>query len=396
MKKYFILILSSLFIIQAQTTFHTFDINGEIREYYLHLPNNIEDDAPLVFVLHGYSGTANSLMNWTGMNQVANANGFSVCYPQGITDDWNNNFWNVGYEFHANETVDDVEFLSTLAQFLQGEYNLSSQYTFSTGMSNGGDMSYLLACQASDVFKAVAPVAGCMMTWIYDSCAPPNPIPVFEIHGTDDNVTWWAGADVNNNGGWGPWISVDTTFNFWTQLNGCTESTIDTLPNTKTTDGSYAVSHKNINGVNDNEVWLYEVVNGGHEWPGAYGNMDINASEEIWNFFTLVVEDSSNIHIENEGQHPTAFALLQNYPNPFNPTTTLRYDIPENSHVTITIYDMLGRQVKTLINQTQDAGFISVIWDATNDYGKPVSAGVYLYQIQAGEFVQTKKMVLLK
>ena len=124
--------------------------------------------------------------------------------------------------------------------------------------------------------------------------------------------------------------------------------------------------------------------------------MDINASEEIWNFFTLVVEDSSNIHIENEGQHPTAFALLQNYPNPFNPTTTLRYDIPENSHVTITIYDMLGRQVKTLINQTQDAGFISVIWDATNDFGKPVSAGVYLYQIQAGEFVQTRKMVLLK
>jgi len=64
--------------------------------------------------------------------------------------------------------------------------------------------------------------------------------------------------------------------------------------------------------------------------------------------------------------------------------------------VNVIIYDMLGRQVKTLLNQTQDAGFRSVIWNATNDYGKPVSAGVYLYQIQAGEFVQTKKMVLLK
>jgi len=93
---------------------------------------------------------------------------------------------------------------------------------------------------------------------------------------------------------------------------------------------------------------------------------------------------------------PMEFALLQNYPNPFNPVTTLRYDIPENSHVTITIYDMLGRQVKTLINQTQDAGYRSVIWDATNDYGKPVSAGIYLYQIQAGEYISTKKMVLLK
>ena len=93
---------------------------------------------------------------------------------------------------------------------------------------------------------------------------------------------------------------------------------------------------------------------------------------------------------------PVEFALRQNYPNPFNPITTLRYDLPENSLVNITIYDMLGRQVKTLINQTQDAGYKSVIWDATNDYGKPVTAGVYIYQIQAVGFIQTKKMVLLK
>ena len=93
---------------------------------------------------------------------------------------------------------------------------------------------------------------------------------------------------------------------------------------------------------------------------------------------------------------PLQYVLHQNHPNPFNPVTTLRYDLPENSLVNITIYDMLGRQVKTLVNQTQDAGFKSVIWNATNDYGKPVSAGVYLYQIQADEFVQTKKMVLLK
>jgi fibronectin type 3 domain-containing protein len=93
---------------------------------------------------------------------------------------------------------------------------------------------------------------------------------------------------------------------------------------------------------------------------------------------------------------PIEFALHQNYPNPFNPVTTLRYDLPEQANVNIIIYDMLGRQVKTLVNLTQDAGFRSVIWDATNDYGKPVSAGVYLYQIQTGKYVQTRKMVLLK
>ena len=93
---------------------------------------------------------------------------------------------------------------------------------------------------------------------------------------------------------------------------------------------------------------------------------------------------------------PEVFALHQNYPNPFNPVTTLRYDLPEDALVNITIYDMMGRQVKTLINDQQTAGYRSIQWNATNDYGKPVSAGVYLYQIRAGEFVQTKKMVLLK
>jgi flagellar hook assembly protein FlgD len=76
--------------------------------------------------------------------------------------------------------------------------------------------------------------------------------------------------------------------------------------------------------------------------------------------------------------------------------TTLRYDLAEDAVVNIIIHDMLGRQVKTLINRTQDAGYKSVIWNATNDYGKPVSAGIYLYQIQAGKYISTKKMVLLK
>jgi len=93
---------------------------------------------------------------------------------------------------------------------------------------------------------------------------------------------------------------------------------------------------------------------------------------------------------------PYEYTNHQNYPNPFNPVTTLRYDLPEQGHVRITIYDMLGRDVKTLINEYQDPGYRSIIWDATNDYGKPVSAGMYLYQIQAGEYNSTKKMVLLK
>ena len=104
----------------------------------------------------------------------------------------------------------------------------------------------------------------------------------------------------------------------------------------------------------------------------------------------------TELFIDSQQLLPDKFTLDQNYPNPFNPITTLSYELPENGLVNITIYDMVGRQVKTLVNQRQDAGYKSLIWDATNDYGKPVSAGIYLYQIQAGEYMQTKKMVLLK
>ena len=91
-----------------------------------------------------------------------------------------------------------------------------------------------------------------------------------------------------------------------------------------------------------------------------------------------------------------SFNLHQNYPNPFNPVTTFRYDLYEDSFVKITVYDMIGRVVKTMVNSQQNSGFKSVQWNATNDKGAPVSAGLYLYMIHAGEYISTKKMVLLK
>ena len=132
------------------------------------------------------------------------------------------------------------------------------------------------------------------------------------------------------------------------------------------------------------------------------GEMDlfIGELEDIQDFYihnTLVMlPTGDDVSLADVTVMPEKFTLHQNYPNPFNPVTTLRYDLPENGNVNITIYDMLGRQVKTLINQNQDAGYRSVVWNATNNYGEPVSAGIYLYQIQAGEYMQTKKMVLLK
>jgi len=102
-------------------------------------------------------------------------------------------------------------------------------------------------------------------------------------------------------------------------------------------------------------------------------------------------------YLSTEGEGvPVEFALHENYPNPFNPTTTLRFDLPEVSDITLTIYNMLGQKVRTFNYQNTSAGYHSVKWNATNDYGDPVGAGVYLYQLQTKDFVKTRKMVLLK
>jgi len=93
---------------------------------------------------------------------------------------------------------------------------------------------------------------------------------------------------------------------------------------------------------------------------------------------------------------PEEFALHQNYPNPFNPITTINYDLPQQTHVNIMIYDILGREVVKLISEEIPAGYQSITWNARNSFGLQVSAGIYFYQIQTSDFVKTKKMVLLK
>ena len=93
---------------------------------------------------------------------------------------------------------------------------------------------------------------------------------------------------------------------------------------------------------------------------------------------------------------PSEFALRQNYPNPFNPTTTIKYDLKQNTDVSLVVYDMLGREVKTVVNANQTAGYKKVVWNGTNNAGNKVSTGVYIYKLVAGDFVKTRKMILMK
>jgi len=263
--------------------------NGLTREFIYYSPSVIRPGAPLVFVLHGYTDDALKIQEYSGMNAIADQFGFAVCYPRGTVDSRGNRFWNVGYSFHKGIKTDDVGFLIALAGFLQKKYDLNSLNTFATGMSNGGEMCYLLACRASSTFRAVAPVAGMMMQPILESCNPHIPVPLFEIHGINDTINRFNG-DISNKDGWGAYPGTLFTIGFWSRLNECNIIRIDTIPNNNLADGSFVIAEKHINSNSGNQVWLYRIEGGGHDWPGISGNMDINTGREIWNFFNYYIQ----------------------------------------------------------------------------------------------------------
>ena len=112
--------------------------------------------------------------------------------------------------------------------------------------------------------------------------------------------------------------------------------------------------------------------------------------------FRIEVSNTAVEVREGDEAIPTVYALSQNYPNPFNPLTTLRYNLPERVDVVLTIHDLLGREIRTMVRGIEQPGFKVVIWDGTNAQGQPVSSGIYLYRIHAGRFTATRKMVLLR
>ena len=285
----------------SSTKQETLNYQGLERTYHLHVPENLKQGASLVVVLHGYTSSATTIMSYSGMNDVADAQNFIAVYPQGTVDRQGNTFFNVGYAFHADSVVDDVGFIEALVVRIQTAYALDSKNTFATGMSNGGDMSYLLACTKSSVFSAVAPVAGVMMKTTLETCAPKRNIPIFEIHGTKDQVSRFAG-DLNNNDGWGAYYDMPSTIAFWVNRHGLDRKTIDAIPDADPSDGSHIVFERYFSSSHANEVWFYKVEGGQHTWPGwsadikwwknplawyylGNGNNDINASHQIWSFF---------------------------------------------------------------------------------------------------------------
>lgn len=265
-----------------ETPDYTLRSGGMERTYKLHLPAGLPENAPLVVVLHGYGGNNNP--DRFAMNATADRHGFAVCYPQGAKDGRGKSCWNVGYPFQADMTVDDVRFLTELVRHLQKKHGLSRHNVFCTGMSNGGEMCYQLAAQRPEVFAAVAPVSGLMLDWLYKADRSTAPVPLFEIHGTEDKTSAWLG-DPQNKGGWGAYLPVPLAVHYWAAKNRCTVMQTDTLP-AKAPGSRTVIAHRFTGGAGGSEVWLYEIVGGKHAW----GEQDIDTGEELWKFFSRFVK----------------------------------------------------------------------------------------------------------
>ena len=143
-----------------------------------------------------------------------------------------------------------------------------------------------------------------------------------------------------------------------------------------------SISYNTVIDPGENMNWVLSSVNG--------DSYILEGKGEI----TVLTED--RFLLRKDSVIPLTFTLHQNYPNPFNPVTTLSYNLPKESDVRLIVYDILGNEVSTLVNSIQKAGFKSIKWDTRDSMSSSISAGIYIYQIKAGVFVQTKKMILLK
>lgn len=257
-------------------------VDGRWRRFAMLLPDGLRDGAPLVFVLHGHGG---DIWKENPMAGAARRHGFALCIPLGLKDAKGKNAWNVGYPFQRGWKVDDVKTLCRMARFVQRRYGLSRRNTFMTGMSNGGEMCYLMAFSRQNTFRAVAPIAGLTMEWMYRELEAERPVPLMEVHGTEDRVSEWSG-DLEDKGGWGAYMPVPLAVGYWVARNRCTHEVTEQVESIRGEAGNRVVKHRFTGSPWGCDVWLYEVVGGGHTWHTD----DLDTGEEVWSFFSRYVE----------------------------------------------------------------------------------------------------------
>lgn len=263
-----------------RTTRGTMEFQGLEREYYVFVPDSLAAQRPLVLMLHGYGGKAYGYR--PEMLESALRHGFAVCVPQGYGVEGKfKPGWNVGYPAQKEMGTDDVAFVLALADQVCADFNLGRGNTFYSGMSNGGDLAYMIAFQHPEAFNAIASVAGLEMQWVSRSMTPCGHVPFMEIHGTADKTSAWEG-DPFNKGGWGEYLAVPIAVGDVVSANRCEYEVTETLPLKDEAKPSHqVVLHRYLGSPYGCEVRLYEVRGGKHSWHMS----DMDTTEEIWKFF---------------------------------------------------------------------------------------------------------------
>lgn len=363
-------IMVSIICNAQQTINATINHDSQEREYILYVPASYDPDiaSPLVLCFHGYTSSANTIMSYSGFNKIADTANFIVVYPQGTLLKGKTH-WNVG-GWTLESTTDDVGFTNALLDLISTDYTIDSAKIYSTGMSNGGFMSFLLACQLSERIAAVASVTGSMTPETFNACDPQHPTPILQIHGTADGTVPYSGASFTK--------PIDQVIEYWVDYNNINASAdTTTIEDTNTSDGSTVEEIKFIQGDSCSSVIHYKVTGGDHTWPGVWGNMDIQASAIVWDFFSQFnINGKTECETEEDdnGSIPTgvidkALENLKIYPNPSNSFLTI-----ERKHLSSISYmltTLSGKQVLAGVLKVADKGIdLSVL-----------EAGIYVLKI---------------
>jgi polyhydroxybutyrate depolymerase len=255
------------------------EVEGETREYLIYVPKTYDtiQSFPLMLNFHGWTMSARNQMEVSDMRALSETDEFILVYPQG-TRFWGSTHWNVG-SWTLGSNAKDVEFIAALIDQIADNYNIDDERVYACGYSNGGFFSHELACQLSQKIAAIGTVAANISEETINNCNPSHPIPIITISGTRDDEIEYDGSIPERT------LSQEETLEYWRTFNKVdTVPIITNMPDLNPLDGSTVVRYQYVNGDNDSEVEHYKVVDGGHDWPGTFGNMDINSDSVIWNF----------------------------------------------------------------------------------------------------------------
>lgn len=385
---------------------------GLERKYLLHIPAAYDGSEPwpLVLNFHGLGVSRFGQMLESQMNQVADTARFIVAYPEGTlrsvpiigeAPGWNT--------FMDPNGPDDIGFIDKLIQTIGADYNVDTSSVYAAGKSQGGEMSYLLACHMPDKIAAIASVSGTIPLENSNlNCVADQPMPVLHIHGTSDLLNPLNGG----SGVLGPFPTfpaVADHLKLWLENNGCSLDTNQIhLPDIAPSDSSSVTVIKyedcDIVPLKENEervaeVWLYQVEGGGHTWPGgpaaqipqgfeaAFGNInrDMNASAEIWNFF-----NRKRLITTTRALSPASFNINV-YPNPATTQLIFQFDLQKTARVKLSLYNAAGQEAKPILNQTLEEGKQQIRW--SRGY-RIVPPGLYFYRLQIDDQIISRPIVI--